>query len=938
MTVSDNDFRAFLSEARQLIPSDRITTDPLRLFAYGTDASFYRLVPKVVIDVIDAAEVQALLSKANGLGVPITFRAAGTSLSGQSISDSVLLRLSRDWCGHEIVDDGEYIRLQPAVVGGRANSVLAPLNRRIGPDPASINTAMIGGIVANNASGMCCGTAHNSYHTLKTMKLILADGTSLDTGNELSCDLFGQSHSELLANLSALADSVKNSPSLSSLIERKYRIKNTMGYALNALIDFDNPIEILQHLLVGSEGTLGFVADVTLRTIVHEPHRATGLYLFNTVFDACNVVVALKRQAVSAVELIDHAGLYAVADDSGIAPQISQLPSTACALLIEVSADTKDLCKAHQRCAERELSDCVQEASIPFTTDEFAASSLWALRKGLFPAVGAVRESGTTVVIEDVAFPIEHLAEAVDSLQKLLRKHNYHEAVLFGHALEGNLHFVFTQSFESESQVSRYRRFMADLAELVAHKYRGSLKAEHGTGRNMAPFVEMEWGTEAYQLMRHIKQLLDPNGILNPGVLLNDDLDAHTRHLKSLPTTEPLIDRCIECGFCEPSCPSKNITLTPRQRITVWREIVRLRAESSLSKVEKKQLAALESAYEVDGNDSCAACGLCEVACPVNVNVGDLTRSIRAVDNRPWLWMASAVSNHLGVIIRSARFFIKLIDRTANLVGRNRLAAVAKTVHRLSFGRVPLWFSSVSSPMTPSSTKQPDDQRHLQETVVYLPACPGKLLDGNLPNVISTVLARAGFSVVIPDNVEDECCGMPFASKGFADLADAKATKALNRLNVLGGDRKTPVICDASPCSQQLNGLQQTNIEVFDAVEFLHDRVLPRLNIRKRPKTVAIHTTCSSARMGHTGKMQALAEACCEEVIVPFSVSCCGFAGDKGFTLPSLNVSALKSLKGELPEHCLEGYSSSRTCEVGLTEHSGIPYQHVAYLLLESSL
>jgi D-lactate dehydrogenase len=183
---------ALAAAFRDALPGARVITDALRRLAYGTDASFYRLVPQVVVVVDSEPEVLAALAVCRKHGAPMTFRAAGTSLSGQAISDSVLLVLGDGWRGATIGPDAATIRLQPGVIGGHANRLLAPHGRKIGPDPASIDAAKIGGIAANNASGMCCGTRENSYHTLAGMRVVLADGTVLDTEDAASVAAFRQ--------------------------------------------------------------------------------------------------------------------------------------------------------------------------------------------------------------------------------------------------------------------------------------------------------------------------------------------------------------------------------------------------------------------------------------------------------------------------------------------------------------------------------------------------------------------------------------------------------------------------------------------------------------------------------------------------------------------------------------------------------------------------
>ncbi len=610
---------AFLDTVEHLIPRERRFDDPLSTLAFGTDASFYRLIPKLVIRVESEDEVATLLKSAHAHQVAVTFRAAGTSLSGQAVSDSVLLVLGDNWNGRDIREGGTQIRLQPGVIGAQANAWLAPFGRKIGPDPASINACKIGGIVANNASGMCCGTAQNSYHTLAGMRLLLADGTLLDSELPGSIAAFRESHGALLEQLAELGRQTRANPSLAAKIRHKYRLKNTTGLSLNALVDYDEPLDILTHLMVGSEGTLGFISAVTYDTVPDHPHKASALIVFPDVETCCKAVTVLKQQPVSAVELLDRRSLRSVENMQGMPVWVKSLSEGACALLIESRAATQSLLHEQLEQIMASIADYPVEKQVDFSEDPVVYNQLWRIRKDTFPAVGAVRETGTTVIIEDVTFPVEQLAEGVNRLIGLFDKHGYDEAILFGHALEGNLHFVFTQGFESPEQITRYSAFMDDVAHLVAVEYGGSLKAEHGTGRNMAPFVELEWGHDAYQLMWQLKRLLDPTGILNPGVVLTDDPQLHLKNLKPLPAADEIVDKCIECGFCEPVCPSKGLTLSPRQRIVMWRDI-QAKRRAGIDTTE------LERDYQYQGIDTCAATGLCAQRCAVNSNAGELVR------------------------------------------------------------------------------------------------------------------------------------------------------------------------------------------------------------------------------------------------------------------------------------------------------------------------
>lgn len=918
------------------LPPARLVTDPLRLLTWGTDASFYRLVPKIAVVIASEAELVSLLHLCAQHATPVTFRAAGTSLSGQAVSDSVLVLLTDDWQRCAPSADGSTITLQPGVIGAVANRSLAPFARKIGPDPASIDAAMIGGIAANNASGMCCGTAQNSYRTLAGLRAVLADGTVVDTRDAASRAEFARTRPDLLAALASLAAATQGNAGLAARIRHKFRIKNTTGYSLNALVDFSDPFAILAHLMIGSEGTLGFISELTYRTVPDHRDKATALVLFADLAAACAAVTALARTPVAAVELADRAALRSVEGKPGLPPGLAALPADGAALLVETRAENDASLAAHVRMIEAALAGHATLGEVQFVTDAAACARLWNVRKGMLPTVGAMRVTGTTVIIEDVAFPVERLAEATLDLQALLRGHGYADGIIFGHALAGNLHFVFTQDFNDEAEVARYRGFMDALAELVVGKYDGSLKAEHGTGRNVAPFVELEWGAEAYALMRTLKNLFDPAGLLNPGVLLADDPLAHVRNLKPLPAADALVDKCIECGFCEPKCPSRGLTLSPRQRIVGWREVTRLARDEST----RGHAQTLRDAYDYDGLDTCAACGLCATACPVGIETGLLVKALRGVRAGALAHrVARTAGAHFAGVTTGVRGALGAADAIHGAIGTRAMRATLATARQLSGGRLAKWSPAMPRPLRwrPRAATPARDA----DAVVYVPSCasrtmgPARGVDGRdpLPEVAQRLFAKAGFATIVPAGLDGLCCGQPFESKGFHEEADRKAAELEAALRDASDGGRRAIVFDTSPCAYRMRRYLAGRLAVQDGIEFVHDAVLPRVVVTPVGETVALHPVCSVRKMGLTDKLAHIAARCSTHVVLPEAVGCCGFAGDRGFTHPELNEHALRHLRPALPVDCASGYSTSRTCEIGLSDAAGIPYESILYLV-----
>lgn len=933
-----NRYRDFLQAINRKIPAENIITDPLKLVAIGADASFYQLVPQAIVNVENEKEVRIILQEARKRRLPVTFRAAGTSLSGQSVTDSILVRLGSGWDRCRVFDNARLVQVQPGLIGSQVNHQLAIFDRKIGPDPASIDSAKIGGILANNASGMCCGIEENSYQTLESIRLVMADSTVIDTGDTRSVEDFKTNHGALLNSLTEIRERVLRDQQLTDRIRYKFKIKNTTGYSLNALIDFEDPIDIMSHLMIGSEGTLAFISDAVYRTVVEHPYKASGLILFANIEDACLAIPLLRKQEVAAAELMDRASLTSVEDQPGMPEYLKDLDETVTALLVETRSE-------EQHTLTRQIEqiiDCLAEFDtvmpISFTNVPEEYQALWKIRKGLFPAVGAVREPGTTVIIEDVAFPTEHLASAALDLQTLFTKYHYYEAIIFGHAFEGNLHFVFTQDFSIQSEVTRYRDFMDEVVEMVVTKYDGSLKAEHGTGRNMAPFVEKEWGTAAFQLMKEIKILFDPDNLLNPGVIINEDAEAHIKNLKSLPATHEVADKCIECGFCESVCPSRNLSFTPRQRIAGRREISRkLSKESSAP-----GLKSFVKSYRYPGMDSCAADGLCATKCPIGIDTGEMVKALRSEAHGQLAEkIAGTVGSRFGTVARTISRTLDTVDKIHNYGGTRFMEQASTIARKTTFGALPLWNKEMPAGVRKIEPESIDPANPLK--VIYFPSCASRSMSGpsrsdagqdDLPRKTASLLKKGGYEIIYPEGLAGLCCGQAFESKGFIAEADRKAKELSNKLLEVSQNGSIPVLCDTSPCLQRMKSTVDKSLKLYEPIEFVLQFLMDRLSFTQKEITIAVHPTCSTRKMGLETKLLELARACATEVIWPEDIHCCGFAGDRGFNFPELNESALKGLD----EHtcsCEAGYSTSITCEIGLSLHAGIPYRSILYLVDE---
>ena len=920
-----------------ILPEARIKVRLIDLVAYASDAGFYYLRPKAVVQPVAESEIVALFRFSHQHQIPLVFRTGGTSLSGQSITDGILVDLSQYWNKMLIEENGDLVRVQPGITGSMVNAYLKRYKRKIGPDPSSIDAAMMGGILSNNSSGMCCGVKLNSYHTTKHIRFILPDGKTFTTENTDDYIRFEQECNHIYTAIKSMQEQLEGNTELYQLIRRKYETKNTVGYSLNAFIDHQHPLDVLSHLLIGAEGTLGFIAEAVMETVPDYPYKTTAFLYFPDIYAACQAIIPLTVAGAEAVELMDRASLRSIDSLKGVPERLKTLPETAAALLVEFQANTLAELHAKKNVFLSSASSLSMLEAPLFTEDAKEQAFFWKLRKGMFPAVGAVRASGTTVILEDIAFPVAKLGDAILDLQQLFKKFEYHEAIIFGHAKDGNIHFVVTQAFHTAAEIERYDLFMQDVVKLVVETYDGTLKAEHGTGRNMAPFIETEWGGEAYQIMKKLKAVIDPQNLLNPGVIINEDKNAHITNLKPLPSVEQEVDRCIECGYCEHKCPSRNITTTPRQRIVVRRELAMLKARGN-----KRDFDQLVAEYQYDGLDTCAVDGLCATACPVDINTGDLIKRLRRESHSKFANdVALTVAKNFGATAFTVGLAVKAGDAVNNIFGESTMRNITGGLKKL-IPAIPLW----SNQLQATSGKIAGNS---EGSIVYFPTCINRMMGGakdgkkSVPQTFMSVSAKAGIAVLIPDDINSTCCGQLFSSKGYNDAYVYTSNETIKKLWWWTKGGMLPVVLDVSSCTHTLqhcravlsdeNKAYFDQINIIDSIDYLHDYVMPKLNHVQKKDSIVLHPVCTLKKMGLENKLYEIATRFADKVDVPLNTGCCGMAGDRGFLFPELTAAATAPEAAEVKRSEYSGYySTAKTCEMAMSDAVGKNYESILYL------
>lgn len=949
--VLNADADPLAGELIELLGEQDVLTSASDLIRYSSDASPYRLLPRLVVRPQNTEQLRTVLYVCRRAGRGVTFRAGGTSLNGQSQGGDVLIDMREHFRDANVLEDGVRLQAQPGVILARANALLARRGRMLGPDPASSGAATIGGVLANNASGMTCGTRYNSYTTLDSLVAVLASGTVIDTGAADADDQFRAAEPQLYAGLEAIRDELRGNTELVDLIRRKFSIKNTSGYRLDAFLDADLPADILTLLLVGSEGTLAAVVDTTWRTLETGPKRSTAFLRFPDVATAAAVVAPLNDADAQAVELMDAASLRSLQGRAGTPEWINSLSpeATDAAILTERRAGDDAALDRFEADLAAIVSPTVLAMGEPLTTrDPSQAAVYWRLRSGMLPSIGASRPHGTALITEDVVVPPQRLPQAVGDLQQLLVTHGFVGAVN-GHASAGNLHFYLYLDATDPERLSSYRAFMTDLVDLIVDRYDGSLKGEHGTGRNMTPFLAREWGEEAVAMMWRVKRTLDPHGLLGEGVFLNEDPEAAFNDLKSMPTIHEHLNPCIECGFCEPVCPSRHLTATPRQRIVLQRELTR---QGFTGPVAER----ITDEYAYEAIDTCAGDSSCAIACPVDIDTGRVMKELRR-DGAPAVAQGVGVqlAKHWGIAEIAGRFALGAAQVLRPVVGDRGLSALTTLGRKIGGDElVPSWVAELPGP----APALPATERDGAEAVFFA-ACINRIFGASKaagePTTVSeafvALAARAGHPVWVPDDIGGLCCGTVWHSKGLEDGNKVMAARVLDAMWGWSQGGRLPIVVDASSCTLGLahdivelldpqRAAQHAQLRIIDALAWTNQVLLADLPQADKLGLSVVHPTCSMNTLGIAGDLTSLAGAVSQEVFVPISATCCAFAGDRGMLHPELTKTAtqeeVEQISARLADPVEGGtgfVSGNRTCELGMEHATGQPYESVIVTL-----
>lgn len=933
-----NSYTELIDRMRWYLKDSQILATDLWREIYARDASYFNIKPLAVVRPENISQLANVLAVARQAGVSVTFRTAGTSLSGQTLGNGIICELrTGGWTGCEPRENGKKIWFEPGLTARQVNTILRDYMTKIGPDPASSDAAMMGGILGNNSSGMTAGVDHNSYHTLSSVEFMLADGSRYNSASEADRRRFESEQRRLCEGLMQIRAEIMNDDETREKIIRKYRIKNVTGYAMNAFVDFDNPMDIFIHALIGSEGTLAFIISAELNTVKLYSAYSSSLLYFSDVTTAAATAAELGSTGALAVEMMDYASLR-----SSMGLKSDLKPGTT-AMLVDYGADSpEELAEKLSGIGPKIKNLKGLDHFGGFTQTVAERARLWQIRDGVFPCVAGVRVPGSAVILEDVAAPVESLDRLVEGVQRLFKQYGY-DGAIFGHARAGNIHPLVTPDINSAHAVDNFKRFMEDFVSHVL-SLDGSLKGEHGTGRAIAPFVEREWGEKIYSLMRRLKKLADPSATLNPGVIINGDPDAFIKPIKSLDLFGEKMgyakaDRCMECGYCEHVCPSRYVTLAPRQRLQARRIIARTASKE------------LEKEYAYIGADTCCSDGSCQMPCPMQINTGTVTDAVRDATN-PKLFdkVLTTSAPHYGTIETTIRGILRAAVASQKVISPYPLLWASDFMHKLC-RQTPHWSRHFPMPakIHYNDIADPD--------FIYFPACVTRIFGGSstgkddMITVVLRIAGRAGLRLALPRYVHGLCCSQIWEHKGDPEGQAIAANRTVEAFFEMSQNGRIPIVCDTTSCTHTLlslarqkglltddNAKKYEALQIVDITRWLHDSVMPNLKVASPKHSVCLHPTCAARLMGVGTLMEDIARKCAENVTIPSDAHCCGAAGDRGFIFPEVAHAATRDERSQIEPMRFDGYYSlARTCEISMSDTIGRPYESIVYLVDETT-
>jgi FAD/FMN-containing dehydrogenase/Fe-S oxidoreductase len=960
------DFRLLQRELEAAIDGE-VRFDRISRALYSTDASVYQIEPLgVVIPRSHEAVIRAVEIAARH-GVPITPRGGGTSQAGQSIGAGLVLDTSKHLNRIlEINPDERWARVEPGVVLDELNAVLRPHQLRFAPDVSSASRATVGGMMANNSSGARSVLYGKTIDHVHEQRVVLADGSLAHFRPLTAGELARAQSGDAIA-----ARAYRAIPELgvrhAAEIDRRFPkvLRRVGGYNLDAFVDPARPID-LTRIIVGSEGTLGFIVDAKIGLVPLPAQKTVMTIEFDHLLDALGATPLVLKHGPSAVEVMDdfilsHARGHALLD----AQRQSMIQRDGSSLLcVEFYGDSLDALAARMEGVERELKGASYSCRVRHVLDLAKQAKIWSFREAALGLSTAMKSDGKAIsFVEDTAVAPDKLRAYIERFIAIVRRHGT-TAGVYAHASVGCLHVRPVVNLKTASGVAMFEAIATEVADLVL-EFGGALSGEHGDGLVRGAFNEKMFGSELYQAFRAVKRTFDPNGLFNPGRIVDTPpITSHLRFGAGYQTPAPAttfdfsehagfgraVEMCSGVGLCRKTrdgtmCPSFMVTREEAHSTRGRANTLRLAMNGELGD------AKLSDRGVHDVLDLCLECRACKSECPVGVDVARFkSEFLSGYWERHRLTMSAHAFGHAHSASALGSRFAPLSNAIAN---SNPMRWVME--HTLGVDRrrtLPKWTrNTLRRRYPPSRLRQGfGGQEGAHHQTLFFVDTFTEYEAPEIGVAAIEVLKASGLPTALAPNV---CCGRPLISQGLLSEARRQAAANVHALFDAADAGRAIVFVEPSCLSavredapDLLRGELQRRARVVARQSLLFEEYLERecaagtatLKLATGPANIHLHPHCHQRSMGLAAPAKALLSRVPGAVVTDLDAGCCGMAGSFGYTRDHYDVSRAIGERKLLPvARTLDARSvlvaSGTSCRHQVHDLAGAAAVHPAVLL-----
>jgi FAD/FMN-containing dehydrogenase/Fe-S oxidoreductase len=959
VTTARDTPHALLERALRRVVQGEVRFDRASRALYSTDASIYQIMPAGVVVPRTCDDVVATVRMAAEAGVSITARGGGTSQAGQAIGAGLILDTSK-YLNRvlEVNVEERWAHVEPGVVLDDLNARLQPHGLRFAPDLSSSSRATLGGMMANNSSGARSIVHGKTIDHVLEQWVVLADGRTAHLR-----PLSGQALEEARRGETIEARAYRALPRIASEhaaeIERRFPkvLRRVGGYNLDAFVDPARPVD-LTRIMVGSEGTLGVVVGARVRLVPIAAARVMLAVEFRHVLDALEATPVALRHGPSAVEVMDgfilgHARHVPALDV--VRRRVVSDPA-ASLLCIELEGEDEAALAARLAALEREIRSRFRCRTVPVPRVD-DQQRIWRLREAALGLATAMKGDDKSIsFVEDTAVAPERLRDYIARLLAIVERHGT-SAGVYAHASVGCLHVRPVVNLKTAEGVRRFEAIAQEVADLVL-EFGGALSGEHGDGLVRGPFTEKMFGPELYAAFREVKRTFDPDGLFNPGKIVDSPpLTANLRYGPAYVTPDPptwfdyaehggfgrAVEMCSGVGACRKTrggtmCPSYRATREEMHSTRGRANLLRLALTGQLGDTP----ACDRDLYEA--LDLCLECRACRSECPTGVDMARMKSEFLA-----GYWARHGVSLRARLFghVHEAAVWGQRLAPLSNALARSRAARrLGAVVAGLDpRRRLPRWASR-------TLTAQLRRRRLVSPSraVVLFRDTFTEYMEPEIGIAAVDLLEAAGIGVRLAPHA---CCGRPLLSQGLLRQARARASTNAERLHAMAAEGVAILFLEPSCLSavredapSLLGGELREKAEAVARASMLFEEFVERewaagrldLPLAPGPDTVLLHAHCHQRAMSLAGPALALLSRVPGARVTDLDAGCCGMAGSFGYLREHYELSrAIGELALFPAARALRAggvlVASGTSCRHQLEHFTGVGPMHPAVLL-----